>query len=167
MKISLNREYALRHLFAVLVVLGLAGWFGYDGFVRYPRTDAAALYAAIEGAAPPEGTPPAKLEAFKAQKTGFQRMAALVLLLAGAVVGLRLLASARFRLDFDEAGFTFRGRRYSYADVKALDDRDWGARGIARASLAGRRIVLDAWHHVGVKEFYEKLKHPVDSGAEI
>ena len=69
MELKLNREYALRHLFVVVLMVGLCGWFGYDGFVRYPATPAHDLYVAIEKSEPQTGL---DLEAFKAQKTKTQ-----------------------------------------------------------------------------------------------
>ena len=69
MKLKLNGEYAGRHLFVTLLMVGLCGWFGYDGFVRYPATPAAELYKSIEGSDAPDGF---DLEAFKAQKTKTQ-----------------------------------------------------------------------------------------------
>ncbi|MGN0854472.1 MAG: hypothetical protein ACI4R9_03010 [Kiritimatiellia bacterium] len=167
MKVNVNKEYMMRHLLVAALMLGLSGWFGFDGFVRYPATDAAALYEAIEGAPPAPGMPEAELARFKAQKIRFQRMFALALLLVGGVVGVRLGRSMRFSLAYDADGFTVNGVRHAYADVKALDDGEWEKKGIARVVLADRRIVLDAWHHVGIKEFYEKLKSTVDSSAKI
>ena len=168
MKTKLNREYALRHLFFVVLMLGVSGWFAYDGYVVYPRTPADALYESIEKAPMPACPDREKrLAAFKDQKVGFQRMLALATLLAGAFVALRLLASARFDLAYDGEGFTFAGRRYSYADVKGVDGSAWEKKGIARVRLADRTMVLDAWHHAGVKEFFEKVKYPVDSASKI
>ena len=51
MKLKINSEYATRHLFVTLLMIGLGGWFGYDGFVRYPATSADALYRSIEKSA--------------------------------------------------------------------------------------------------------------------
>lgn len=167
MKITLNREYAVRHLFVVVLLLGLSGWFGFDGFVRYPQVDAAALYESIEGEPPPPAMSAEALARFKSQKTDFQRLFALALLVGGVVVGLRLLQSARFALTFDDAGFELNGVRYSYADVQSVDAGKWEKERIARVTLPGRKFVLDGWHHTGVKEFYEKLKTPVDSSKKI
>ena len=160
MKIGINREYLVRHLFVTVLMVGLAGWFGFDGFVRYPQTDAAALYESIERDAPPPGMTSAELQRFKEQKTGFQRMFALALLLVGAVVGVRLLKSARFSMSFDGDGFVVDGTRYSYVDIKGVEDAEWAKKGIARVLVKDRKIVLDAWHHTGVKDFYEKIKNP-------
>ena len=154
MKSSLNREFAARHLFVAILMAVLCLWFGYDGFVAYPSTPAAELYEKIEGAPAPQGL---DLEAFKEQKTKTQYGFAALAFLASAVVGLRLLASARFRFEFDDGGFSVGGERFAYADVKSVDDRDWEKKGISRLDLGGRKVVLDAWHHAGVKEFHSRI----------
>ena len=151
MKLKINREYATRHLFVTLLMIGLGGWFGYDGFVRYPATPAADLYRSIEGSDAPAGF---NLEAFKDQKTktqyGFTLLAGLVAL----VVGLRLFASYRFDFEFDDDGFVHQGRRRAYSDIKNVDRARWEKKGIIRVD----GITLDAWHHTGVKEFVEKVE---------
>ena len=92
MKLKLNGEYAGRHLFVTLLMVGLCGWFGYDGFVRYPATPAAVLYKSIEGSDAPDGF---DLEAFKAQKTKTQYGFTFLTLFVALVVGSRLAKSAR------------------------------------------------------------------------
>ena len=94
MKLKLNREYATRHLFVTLLMLGLGGWFGYDGFVRYPATPAAELYKSIEGSDAPAGF---NLEAFKVQKTKTQYGFTFLCFLAALIVGSRLFASIEKR----------------------------------------------------------------------
>jgi len=151
MKLTLNREYATRHLFVVLLMTGLCCWFGYDGFVRYPATPAAELYESIEGSKP---LPTCNLAAFKKQKTQTQYGFTLLSGLAALIVGFRLLKSYRFEFDFDEEGFVYRGKRHAYADIKTVDRSKWATKGILKVD----GITLDAWHHVGVKEFESKLK---------
>lgn len=150
MKLTLNREYATRHLFVTLLMIGLGGWFGYDGFIRYPATPAAELYKSIEGSDAPAGY---DLEAFKRQKTKTQYGFTFLSLIVALVVGSRLAASARFRFEFDDEGFVYRGRRHRYEDIKKVDRSLWEKKGILKVD----GITLDSWHHVGVKEFAEKL----------
>ena len=150
MKLKLNREYATRHLFVTLLMLGLGGWFGYDGFVRYPATPAAELYKSIEGSDAPAGF---NLEAFKAQKTKTQYGFTFLCFLAALIVGSRLFASYKFDFDFDDEGFTYAGKRRAYSDIKKVDRSQWEKKGIVKVD----GIVLDAWHHLGVKEFVTKL----------
>ena len=149
MKLKLNREYALRHLFVTLLMVGLGCWFGYDGFVGYPSTPAAELFASIEGRAPSEQMTPEALEAFKTQY-GFTILA----FLAALVVGSNLAKSARFAFEFDDEGYVWRGRRHRYSDIKEIDRSKWEKKGIVKVD----GITLDAWHHLGVKEFVKKLE---------
>lgn len=151
MTLSLNREFALKHLFAALVFLGLSLYFGYDGLVRYPQAEPAALYAAIEGREAPEGL---DLAAFKRQKVRVQRSFSVLLLLSALAVGGHLLAVARFRLAFDDEGYEFRGVRTRYAELKAVDWSQWQKQGVLRVN--GLR--LDAWHHTGVRELAERVR---------
>ena len=39
MKLTLNREFAFRHLGVAVLFFGLCCWFLYDGFVTYPKMD--------------------------------------------------------------------------------------------------------------------------------
>lgn len=151
MKLTINREYALRHLFVTLLMLALGCWFGYDGHIRYPATPAAELYREIEGSDAPEGY---DLAAFKKQKTQTQYGFEILAFFVACVVGSRLLASARFDFSFDEKGYVCRGRRHRYSAIRKVDRSKWESKGILRFN----RIVLDAWHHVGVKEFEAKLR---------
>lgn len=158
MKLSLNKEYAHRHLFVAVLMLGLGGWFGYDGLVTYPSMSAAELYRSIEKADPPAEMTEARLAAFKKQKTETQYGFAILSLLAGAVVGLRLLKSAKFAFEFDDDGFTANGKRYTRADIVEVDRSQWEMKSILGLKLVdGERLTLDAWHHVGVKDFVGTL----------
>ena len=144
MKLKLNREFAIRHLFVTLLMVGLSGWFGYDGFVRYPATDAAELYRQIEGADAPDGY---NLEAFKKQKIETQYGFTILSFLAALLIGGHLF-------EFDESGYSCRGVRREWKDIKKVDRRDWNKKGIVRMD----GIKLDAWHHSGVKEFERLLQ---------
>ena len=130
MRLRANPEYVRRHLFAAAVLLGLGGWFGYDGLVTYPRTDAADLYRSIEKSDPPKEMPREALEAFKRQKTQTQYSFAALGLLAGLVVGLRLLKSIRFDFVYDADGFVFGGRRFAWSQVKVVDRSRWKGKGL-------------------------------------
>ena len=149
-RLRLNSEYAMRHLFVTLLMVGLCCWFGYDGFVRYPATPAAELYKSIEGSDAPDGF---DLEAFKKQKTQTQYGFTILSLFVALVVGSRLAKSARFQFEFDDEGYVFRGRRHAYSDIKTVDRSKWEKKGIVKVN----GITLDSWHHLGVKEFVAKL----------
>lgn len=158
MKISLNKDYASRHLFVTVLMLGLGGWFGYDGLVTYPSTPARELYKTIEKCEAPENFSDEALEAFKTQKTQTQYGLAILSLLAGAIVGLRLLKAAKFDFSFDDAGFTYCGKTRTRAEIAKIDRSKWESKSIlVLTTTDSTRITLDAWHHTGVKEFAETL----------
>ena len=169
MKTSINKEYAARHLFACLTMAGLFAWFAYDGFVKYPATPAEELYAQIEKSAPPESMSKEALETFKSQKTKSQISFAAVCLLISAVVGLRLFSASRFSLEFDDDGFSCGGERFSYGDIKSIDDSMWKKKNVLKVDVArdgkSRTFVLDAWHHLGVKEFFGKASEKTKENA--
>ena len=159
-RLRLNPEYLRRHLFAAAVLFALGGWFGYDAAVRYPRTPAAELYRSIEQEEPPAGT---DLEAFKRQKTSAQAGLAIILLVAAGVVGLRLSLASRTDFAWEGKEFSWRGRRLSVADVAEVDRGRWETKGILKLKLSdGGSIVLDAWHHLGVREAVAELFPPAD-----
>ncbi len=155
MKLKLNKEYARRHLFVTLLMAGLGAWFAYDGLVRYPSLPAADLYRSIERSDPPAGM---DLDAFKRQKTQTQYGFSVIALLTALVVGLRLLRAAKLDFAFDDAGFAYAGRKYARDDIDRIDRSAWGSKSILVLRMKdGARIVLDAWHHVGVKDFAASL----------
>ena len=153
-KIVLNREFLLRHAFSLAVFVALGGWFGFDAFYRYPATPAKDLYLSIEKSEAPEGC---DLESFKKQKIQTQCILSGLTLLAALGVGLHLLAAWRFDLAFDDDGFVYKSKRFSYSDIKSVDKSQWEKKNILVISGEGWRISLDGWHHQGVKEFADKL----------
>jgi len=148
-KLKLNREYASRHLFVTLLMLALGGWFGYDGFIGYPKTPAIELYRTIEKADPPAGF---DLEKFKAQKTKTQYGFTILAFAAALIVGSGLYSAWRFDFEFDEREFVHAGRRFPIDGIKRIDRSKWAKKGIVKVD----GITLDAWHHTGVKDF-EKI----------
>lgn len=154
MKLILNREFLIRHLFSLAVLLALGGWFGYDALVRYPKTPAPALYAGIEKAEP---GPDTDVEGFKAGKIRLQFSFMLATLLAAAGVGLHLFLVSRFSFSFDEEGFEADGVRRSLDAVTSVDESLWATKGILVLNGEDFKIKLDSWHFVGVKDFYEKF----------
>ena len=147
-------EFFYRHLAVCILMLGMGCWFGYDGFVAYPNTPAAELYEKIEKSKPPEGF---QLEPFKRQKIQSQYGFTALCLLASVLIGLNLASVASFRFEFDDSGFVWRGKKFPLSDIKSVDRSQWKKKGIVKLLLVdGSRVTLDAWHHVGVKEF-EKL----------
>lgn len=153
-KLKLNPEFFRRHLAVCLLMAGLGCWFGYDGLVSYPKMPAAELYEKIEKAKAPEGFP---LEAFKRQKIKSQYGFAALCLVAAALIGINISAAAFFRFEYDETSFVYDGKRRMLGEVKSVDRSQWKKKGILKLVLEdGTKVVLDAWHHLGVKDF-EKM----------
>ena len=149
-RLKLNPEYAKRHLFVTLLMIALGCWFGYDGFIGYPATPAAELYKSIDKKDAPEGT---DLEAFKKEKIGRQQQLMILTFFAAAVVGSRLMRNRRFKFGYTDDYYVYRGRRHLISEIKTVDRSKWEKKGIIKID----GITLDAWHHLGVKEFVEKL----------
>lgn len=137
--LALNREFLMRHLFVTLLMLGLCGWFGYDGYVNYPRQDDSYFEA---------------LHLKKDNAIRRQKEFMVLALLAAIVIGGHLAKLARFSFSFDDDGFVHDGKRTAYSEVKSVDRSKWEKKGIVKVN----GIVLDAWHHVGVKDFVAKLE---------
>lgn len=153
-KLKLNKEYARRHGAVALLMAALFVWFAYDGLVAYPRMTARELYASIEQSEPPEGC---NLEAFKLQKTRTQYLFAALAALASLTIGGRLLKAARLNVAFNEDGFTWNNRAYTYKDITHIDDKAWTKKGISVITVGGRRLKLDCWHHEGVREMHAQF----------
>lgn len=152
-KLKINGEYAKRHLFFVMIMIALGGWFGYDGFIKYPSTEAAVLYKTIEGSEPPAEMKAETLEAFKRQKIQTQYGFTFLTLLAALIVGGRLRKSYAFDFSFDENGYSHAGQTVTFDQVRTVDRSSWEKKGIIRVN----GLQLDAWHHTGVKEFVKLL----------
>jgi len=167
-RLTLNAEFLRRHLFALVAMLGIGGWFAYDGLVVYPRTDAAALYESIEKRSPPPDLPRERLEAFKLQKIRSQYGFAAFSLLAALAIGAHLAAVSRFRMEYDDAGFALNGRRHAFSDAVRVDDGKWKSKGRSRVFLAdGSSFVLDAWHFSGAENLHSRFaKIPPCAGSE-
>lgn len=158
MKLKLNKDYAVRHLFVTVLMAALGCWFAYDGVITYPSMTPSELYRHIEGSEVPAEWTSEKLDAFKKQKTQTQYGFATLSLLAAFVVGLRLLKASKFDFEFDETSFTYNGRKFTRDDIADVDRTKWEAKSIIVLKLKNApSITLDAWHHVGVKDFVATL----------
>lgn len=83
----------------------------------------------------------------------------------GLVASFALLALLGFRFItrfvLDEEALTMaigsQSRRYLLTDLQQMDLRQWEKRGIAKAIFANGTVVLDAWHHTGIREIVARL----------
>ena len=138
-KLTLNREFAVRHLGVALLMLGLAGWFAYDGYVAYPRQDDSWFETR---------------HIQRENATRRQKEFALLALIAALVIAGHVGMVARLRFSFDDSGFVCGGEKRMFSDVKNVDWSKWEKKGIVKAD----GLTLDAWHHSGVHEVAEILK---------
>lgn len=147
MKLQINREFAMRHLGVALLMAVLCGWFLYDGAIAYPQKDDAYFL---------------ELHTEKQRAIDRQFQFAGLTALAAIIIALGVLKNKRRTLEWDDVkmcGSLTGGKDPSFADVDHLDDRKWAAKGIMVVHAKdGRRVLLDAWHHTGVKELVAKLQ---------
>ncbi len=166
MKLSLNREYAVRHLGVALLFLGLGGWFAKDAIFTYPQTSAHDLYVSIEKAEPQKGF---DLEAFKRQKIQSQYGFLVFLALAAAIIAGRVGLNHLATLEWDDEkmwGSLTCGRPLAFADVEKVDDSRWARKGIlVLTAKDGRRVTLDTWHHAGAEELAKRFLKPAETPA--
>lgn len=138
-RLKLNREFAVRHLGVALLMLGLSGWFAYDGYVAYPEHDEAWFE---------------QQHLHKESATRRQREFMVLALVAALVIAGHVGLVARLDFSYDENGFVCGGVKRSFSEVKKVDWSKWDRKGIVKMD----GIVLDAWHHVGVKGVAEILR---------
>ena len=138
--ISLNREFAFRHLGVAILFAGLSLYFLYDAVFVYPNL-------------PPDGPHHTTVE--------FQYTSAALLMAIAAIVAAGVLRTWRATLSWTEQameGNLVGNRPASFADVESLDTRRWRSKGILAVKFKdGRRLVLDTWHHAGARELAERL----------
>ena len=154
MKLKLNREFAVRHLFVTALLAAMGCWFAYDGYVTYPSMTPEALYEKIE-----HSQLPSHEAAVKVYENAIPRQKQFMglCLLGSLIVGLGVFRAWRFDFEYDDAGFTWNGRRMTFADIKSVDDSQWKKKGILKLNTPFGRITLDAWHNTGVDGFRAKL----------
>ena len=155
MKLTLNREYVLRHLGVAALFLGLCGWFLYDGCITYPKMDDAKFSEEILHGRQGDFDK-LKQEAINRQFQ-FAGICGIAALLIAAGVGRCRLQT----LEWDDAqlcGSLTGGKPLAFADISGIDDRRWEKKGILVVyANDGRRFTLDTWHHSGAKELAERI----------
>ena len=140
MKISLNKEYAIRHLGVAALFFGLSLYFLYDAIFVYPYL-------------PADGTHHTTVE--------FQYTSAALLALMSFVVAFRVFLNWRATLTWDEdqmTGTLTCGVPLKFDAIDHLDVGKWEPKQIlVVCAKDGRRVTLDAWHHAGARELAERL----------
>ncbi len=140
MKISLNKEYAIRHLGVAALFFGLSLYFLYDAIFVYPYL-------------PADGAHHTTVE--------FQYSAAAALGLFAFVVAFRVFLNWRATLAWDDEqmmGTLTCNVPLRFDDIDHLDVEKWEPKQILVVHAKdGRRVTLDAWHHAGVRVLAEKL----------
>ena len=157
MKLTLNREFAMRHLGVAVLFLGLCGWFLYDGAVTYPNMDDARFSEEILHGRDSQGG----FERLKKEAIGRQYQFAGICGIAALLVAAGVWRCRLQTLEWDDAqmcGSLTGGKPLAFSDVSKVDGRRWEKKGIlVVCSGDGRRFTLDAWHHAGAKELAEKI----------
>lgn len=147
MQLTLNREYATRHLGVALLFLALCGWFLYDGYVVYPQRDEAYFTETLH-------TQKDRAIARQYQFAGLSGLAALVI---AALVALEW----KKKLSWDETtltGTVIGNKPLAFSDIVGVKDTLWKSKGILTVyARDGRSFVLDTWHHTGAQELAEKI----------
>lgn len=172
MKITLNREYAARHLGVALLFAGLGGWFFVDGSVRWPAENAAwEKRTGITVAEALRQHPELKHEHEKENRDDIpphwpddlarQLQFATLCGIAALVIATRVGLNSRKSLEWDEEqmnGSLTGGCPLSFSDVVGVEDRQWARKGIiVLLAKDGRRVTLDSWHHAGVDELVARI----------
>ena len=172
MNLKLNREYALRHFGVALLFAALCGWFAFDGGIAWPAENAAwEKRTGTTVAAALAAHPELRHEHEKANRDDipphwpheltrqfqFAGLCGLAALVIAALAGL----DARRTLSWDDhemCGSMTGGRPIAFSDIVGVEDAQWKKKGIiVLLARDGRRVKLDAWHHVGVNELVEKV----------
>lgn len=150
MKITLNREYAIRHLGVAALFAVLSLYFLYDAIFVYPYL-------------PEDGTHHTTVE--------FQYSSAALLALFAFVVAFRVFLNWRKTLEWDDVqmtGTATLGAPLRFDAIERLDTSKWEHKQILKVfAKDGRRVTLDAWHHAGARELAEKLVARFDRGESV
>lgn len=156
MELKINREYAIRHFGVAALFFGLCLYFLYDGAIGYPAMDDATFKEKIL-----HNLDYANFAEKRKATTDRQFQFAGLLFIAAAVVGIGAWRVKCQTLTWDEeqmTGSLTGGTPLRFADIARVDDADWKKKGILRVHAAdGRRLTLDAWHHMGAAELAEKI----------
>ena len=154
MKLTLNREYALRHLGVAVLFLGLCCWFLYDGAITYPKMDDATFSEQILHGRQGDFDK-LKKDAINRQYQ-FAGICGIAAILIAVGVGRCRLQTLEWD-DTQMCGSLTGGKPLAFADVSGVEDRRWEKKGILVVyAKDGRRLTLDTWHHAGAKGLAEE-----------
>lgn len=139
-KISLNKEYAVRHLGVAVLFAVLGLWFGYDAVFVYPNLPPDAHHTSVS----------------------FQYSAFGLLLASSLVIAARVWRASRETLEWNEksmCGSLTRGREIPFESVKIANSKLWQDKSILRLATAdGETFDVDGWHHTNVDKLFERLE---------
>lgn len=149
MTLTLNREYAARHLGVAGLFTALSGWFLHDAIFVYPNL-------------PADGTHHTTVE--------FQYSFAALLGIAALVIAIRVWKNWKFRIEWDDEkiwGAPLGASPLLFTDIVGVEDGQWAKKGIiVFLAKDGRRLKLDSWHHAGARELAERILPSLRSAAE-
>lgn len=155
MKLTLNREYAIRHLGVAALFLGLCCWFLYDGAITYPKMDDETFSEQILHGRQGD------FDKLKKEAIGRQYQFSGICGIAALLIAIGVGRCRLQTLEWDDeqlCGSLTGGKPLAFSDISGVDDRRWEKKGILVVyAKDGRRFTLDTWHHVGAKELAERI----------
>lgn len=147
MQLTLNREYATRHLGVALLFLALCGWFLYDGLIAYPQHDEAYFTETLH----------TQKDRAIARQFQFAGLSAL----GSFIIALFVALEWKKKLSWDETtlnGNLIGNKPLAFADIVGVKDNQWKSKGILTVyTRDGRSFTLDTWHHTGARELAEHI----------
>lgn len=161
MKLSINKEFAVRHLGVAALMAALCAWFIYDGAVTYPAMSDVDFNEKILHRHSEESVLADDFAQKRRNATNRQFQFAGIAGIASLVIAFGVLRVKRQALEWDDASMTGSltcGKSLLFSDVDGIDKSRWEKKGILVVRFkSGASVTLDAWHHVGVKELAAKL----------
>ena len=159
MKLTLNREYAIRHLGVAALFLGLCCWFLYDGAITYPKMDDATFSEQILHGRQGD------FDKLKKEAIGRQYQFSGICGIAALLIAIGVGRCRLQTLEWDDeqlCGSLTGGKPLAFAEVEGVDARRWKSKGILVVyAKDGRHFILDPWPPPGAKELAEKIMDDV------
>ncbi len=169
-RITLNREYAVRHLGVTALFLAMSLWFVFDGAIAWPNENKAwEKERGITAAEYVAANPKCRNSHLKEERDGLPHLPsdfdrqfqfAVLCAAAAAIIGFGVFRNWRSTLEWDDNAMTgslTSGRPLAFAEV-AVDRAKWEKKGILRVyAKDGRCVTIDTWHHSGAGPLCERL----------